>query len=156
MFYFVTSGPWTIVNARLFFGHGYVFYAYTMILFGAYGIYLVRRYGYRGLFLSIILGLTCDIGMSFLNVLPSPVIYEVFTWNYGLEPVFWFTVILLCWLASRPLKVNLISWWTTGMLLFWLFEVQLAGWFGAPILKFLEPATIASWILASYHSVRPA
>lgn len=152
--FFLNGNPWNSVRIGAV-HFSYVFYSYTMIAFGAYGLFMVWKHGYRGLFLAIIIGLTCDIAQSFLGGSVTSEMYYILENNYAIEPVFWFVAIWACWAYCRPLKLNLVSSWSIGMLVAWLAALHFYYYFGEGANHFIQPVTMASWMIAAYKVVKP-
>lgn len=155
LYYCVADGWRYVVDWRFLFGHGYVFFPFTLVFFGAYGVLLVAKYGRRGFFLSVLFGITCDIAMQFLSVYPGSPVWAAFFSQDMIEPAFWGSAIVLAYLGSRPLGVNVSNRWVVGMLASWMLMVQLVPWFGGLFKPFLEPATEFGWIAATFKSVTP-
>lgn len=155
-YHFALDGPWYIIRAT-FDGHGYLFYAYTMVLWGFYGCVLVWQYGRRGLFLAVLSGLLCDIAQSFLAGLWTPLL-PILTHDYGIEAILWAIGIALCFRLCHPLKLNILTWWTISVLLTWLAAQNLLiGLFGTSpsVTNLVEPITMSSWMVGFYKGVKP-
>jgi hypothetical protein len=125
-------------------------YAYTMMLWGFFGVVLVTKYGWRGLPVTAALGISCSIALNFLGVDGNG--YSLLT----LEPVIWPAALFVCWMLARPVRLMVLSWWTVGMLVIWVVAVHFPIWFGIPAgYTMSEPATMASWIVAGYKALKP-
>jgi hypothetical protein len=150
-------GIWTAAQhgilAKTYLGYphlGYTVFAYTPIVIGCFSILLVQKYGPRGLFLSIIGAVSCDIAMS-LATNPIGALVVWFTWNYAAEPFLFVSVLFLCWAYSRPLKVEALNYKVIAMLIVWLWTIGDRP----PGYDYLaEPILLLSYIAVFYWSVR--
>jgi hypothetical protein len=75
--------------------------------------------------------------------------------NYSVEPLFWFVALALCCAWVRPLQTNLVSCWTIGMLVAWIAALHFYWYFGPWANPYIQPVTMASWMIAAYKVVRP-
>lgn len=151
LYFMLTHGWRYVIDARLFFGHGYILYSFTAVFFGAYGLLAARRWGSKGLLVWVATAISCDIAQTFLSVYPGSPFWLDFTQNYGVEPVFWAVVLYLCWRFSR-MSIKPFNPWVVGMLVFWLALVQV-GVFVPTAAQFFEPSTELTWMLAAWKSV---
>jgi hypothetical protein len=150
----VLTSDWrSTLDLRVLDGHGYILYAFTMVIFGGAGLLWVRRWGYRGLFVLLACGVTCDMAQTFLSVYPGSPVWQIFTTNYALEPIFWMAALTVCSYFLKGFEVNAVNPWVVGMLLSWLVLVQIVPLFGIFFGRFLEPATESGWVVAAWKSV---
>jgi len=150
--YFCAADGWRyVIDARLLFGHGYLLFAFTPVVFGTFAVLSALRWGSRGLVFAFATAVSCDAAQALFAPYVNAQVVQLFTESYAVEPVFWVLALVLCWRLLRPLKVKLVTPWSVGLLFVWLLATHFKAWIGTEVM--IEPLTEVSWIVCAVKSV---